>query len=52
MLPRKSHVPKTAPKRSRPHGDAHTESSPRELEQLLFEAARLRALNARRRSHA
>jgi hypothetical protein len=53
MLDRKPHPPKAAPKRARPHeGEAHTELSPRELEQLLLQVARLRAVQARSRSRA
>jgi hypothetical protein len=53
MVPHKSHAPKADPGRSRPpKGNAPTQLSQRELDQLLFDAARMRAAHARRRSRA
>jgi hypothetical protein len=53
MLARKSQASKTPPSRTRPYKDnLHPALSRRELEQLLFDAARMRAAIARSRSGA
>jgi hypothetical protein len=53
MLARKSHAPKAGSSQTkRPKGDPPPELSRRELEQLLFDTARVRAAIARSRSRA
>jgi hypothetical protein len=53
MLARKSQTSKAPATRTRPHNsNVHPALSRRELEQLLFDAARMRAAIARSRSGA
>jgi hypothetical protein len=52
MLARKPQAPKAPASRTRPHrSNQHPALSRRELEQLLFDAARMRAAIAHSRSH-